>query len=140
MSHKLLFSASLRVRHPSLEAKDIIERVGLVATTAQSVGASRKTKKGGTLNGIYHQTYVSFLLDTKGLDYPEDFIDGEMSKPYLADNLGFSHILKTGGEVEFFLGLHCKGNEGFSFSSTLIENLAKKGISVAFDVYGGEWD
>ncbi|GAB2584648.1 hypothetical protein ISP15_08190 [Dyella jejuensis] len=139
MKNKFLFSASLRITHPTIAAKDIVEALPLKANVVHSIGEPRKTKRGAALQGGYQKTYVSFPLSVDGFDYPENFLLKQVGEPYLSNDAYFESIALTGGKIEFFMGIHCKNNGGFDIDCDLVRKLAKKWISISFDIYGNEW-
>ena len=130
------YDVSFRVFHPNLNPDDICKTLNMNATTKWQVGEQRKTPKGGSLPGVYDQSYCSFQLDhPKGMELA-DFLNhwnGTLLKfkDYLMD------IHSSGGRLEYFIGWYSKGNSGEVFNASLIEQLAKLKIELAIDFYCG---
>jgi len=97
----------------------------------------RKTRQGDSLPGVYDRTYLSFPLDVSYYDSLEGFISSQIEKDYLSNEEFLRSLRQSGGEVEFFLGLCVYENKGIVLDHDLICRLARKSISLSFDLYGG---
>jgi hypothetical protein len=47
----------------------------------------------------------------------------------------FRHIRKTGGRIEFFVGLFSEKNMGAQVPSSLLATMGKLGIDLSLDIY-----
>jgi hypothetical protein len=137
MKNEFLFSASFRIRHPVLAADYILSAIPLYPRIINSVGMQRKTRQGDSLPGVYDRTYLSFPLDVSYYDSLEGFISSQIEKDYLSNEEFLRSLRQSGGEVEFFLGLCVYENKGIVLDHDLICRLARKSISLSFDLYGG---
>jgi len=136
MTSKFLFSASLRVRHASMPARDVVDLFQANPKIVQSMGERRRTQSGSELPGIYDKTYVTFPLDVGIYDFPDDFLMAQFS----AGNTPFvermTRAVDLGCDVEYFFGCSCPGNSGFVLSKELAGYLCRAGVSLSFDIYG----
>lgn len=102
-------------------------------------GEPRMTPKGDKLKGNREETYwTARLHKKKNLSSRkialEDFLTDRLtivkeSKRY------FSHIRKTGGRIEFLIGLFCNKNMGAELPSSLLATMGQLGIDLALDIY-----
>jgi hypothetical protein len=54
-------------------------------------------------------------------------------------NFDYLKLIKdTGGQYHYLLGIYSSDNVMFEFSSDFLNTLAKAGVKVKFDFYGGE--
>lgn len=133
------YAVSLRIWHPTILPDDITEKVGLQLRRKWKVGESRATPQGDTLKGINKQTYWTASLH-KGKNLSsrrcalEDFLIAQVSKLKKSERY-FRHIRKTGGHIEFFVGLFCNKNMGAEITSSLLTSMGHLGIDLSLDIY-----
>ena len=136
MNERFLFDASLRVRHPSMAAAQIVDMFGWEPQVAQSVHEQRRTKVGTLLAGDYKQTYLSFPLETGDHDRPEDFLWAHLAEPDSRDQLAIARAIEAGCSVTYAFGISCPGSSGFELEAKLIEAIHCTGVSLSFYLYG----
>jgi len=138
MKTRFLFSASLRLRHPSMGAAEIVSIFGREPKVAQSAHEPRMTRTGKVLPGRYECTYVVFPLDIDGYDFPDEFLSAHLADAGSAEQLAIRRAVGAGCSVQYFFGISCPGNSGFELSASLIEAVQKSSVSLSFDIYGHE--
>ena len=133
------YCVSLRIWHPKINPDAITKKLGIQPSWKWMAGERRSTPKGNTLKGINKQTYW-----VAGLHREKSLLSRKMAlEDFLADQLAqfekmekyFRHIRKTGGRVEFFVGLFCDKNMGAEFPSRLLATMGKLGIELSLDIY-----
>jgi hypothetical protein len=117
----------------------ITKKLGLQPFRKWLGGEPRSTPKNKKLKGINKQTYWAAelhreknLLSRKtGL---EDFLTEQLGRLKKMEKY-FRHIRKTGGRIEFFVGLFCDKNMGVEVPSSLLAAMGKLGIDLSLDIY-----
>ncbi len=133
------YSVSLRISHPTINPDTITVKLGIQPFRKWMAGEPRLTPKGQTLKGINKGTYwVAELHKEKSLLSRkmalEDFLAEQLAR-FKPMRKYFGHIRKTGGRIEFFVGLFCDKNMGAEFPSSLLETTGKLGIDLSLDIY-----
>ena len=133
------YSVSLRIAHPTVNPDTITMKLGIQPFREWMAGEPRLTPKGQTLKGINKETYwVAELNRGKSLLSRkialEDFLAEQLARFKKMEKY-FRHIRKTGGRVEFFVGLFCDKNMGAEFPSSLLATMGKLGIELSLDIY-----
>lgn len=139
---KETFALSLRVWHPTIDAQDIAESIGIPAKRICRRGEPRQTPKGKALKGVYPDNYyVGDVIRRDEFDTPE--FDNQLTA---CINLALARVspfkeallrLKAAGaRSEFFIGWKIRGNAGLELEPKLMSQLADLGISLSIDVYG----
>ncbi len=128
------YKVSIRVWHPKMDAEEISNRLGLVASRMWTAGSQRKTPTGTPLDGVYTESYCSFRLeppDKVGLvDFLKSFSEGLYRRKDF-----FEEIRSTGGRLEYFIGLFFEVNSGVVFDFDLHSKLAELKIDLSLDLY-----
>lgn len=127
--HKTKTTLSIRVTHPKIKWEEVAEKITLKPEFKWSVGDATNTPSGG----FRKETYCTFRLQENEC-YVDDAIrssleDISMHRDY------FKEIIKSGGEVEFFIGVFIKSNTGFEIDEDLMKHLLDMNISLSFDIY-----
>ena len=126
------FKLALRAWHPRLSAAQVCKILGLRSRFAQSVGEQRTTPKGRPLLGTNVATFCTFPLAQGS----SSALLGAIQKSNQRLKLRETHkITRTGGELEYFLGIFLKGNGGIEFDVELSKELARLKIRLALDIY-----
>jgi hypothetical protein len=114
-------------------------KLGIQPFREWMAGEPRLTPKGETLKGINRESYwVAELHREKSLLSRkialEDFLAEQLARFKKMEKY-FRHIRKTGGRVEFFVGLFCDKNMGAEFPFSLLATMGKLGIELSLDIY-----
>jgi hypothetical protein len=133
------YSVCLRVWHPTINPDTITRKLGLQPSRKWMAGEARSTPKGNKLKGINKETYW-----TAELHREKSLLSRKMAlEVFLTEQLArlkkvekyFRHIRKTGGHIEFFVGLFCDKNMGAEVPSSLLAAMGKLGIDLSLDIY-----
>ena len=139
MSDTSTFRLSFHVSHPTMSASEIVEAFGLPVWLSQSVGEPRKTKNGKLLDGKYKRTNVIFHPHDQPLSFDDASIEAIIKNQL--DNYDIDyiiHLVRSGGECDFLLGIFSSENVMFELSHEVISMLSIAKISMKYDFYGGE--
>ena len=133
------YSVSLRISHPTINPDTITMKLGIQPFREWMAGEPRLTPKGQKLKGINRETYwVAELHREKSLLSRkvelEDFLAEQLTRFKKMERY-FRHIRRTGGRVEFFVGLFCEKNMGAEFPSWLLATMGKLSIELSLDIY-----
>jgi hypothetical protein len=132
------FRVSFHVSHPIFTAERIISTIALQPRYARSAGASRITKQGKDLGGIYAKTDISFAVSDRVLSVDDvllsEFVDQAMDRLALKE---IDQIVSSGGFCFFLIGIYSEGNFLCDFDTRLLSRLASHGIGMKLDFYGG---
>ncbi len=131
----MIFSASLRIYHPSWSLAKVRKHVGLVPKFKHDLGRPRETPDGQPLPGIYERTFASFpLYSGAEISFEDFFHDTLNEKPF--KDLSFDALIASGGSVEILLGMSITDNEWFSLDLHHINFLNMAQIRLTCDIYG----
>lgn len=98
----------------------------------QSVGEQRRTPKGKALLGTNAITFCTFAL----AEGTNEILLEEIRKSNRRLRLRETRkITRTGGNLEYFLGIFLKGNSGFEVDVELAKEFASLRIKLALDIY-----
>ncbi len=102
----------------------------------------RTGPKGNVLSGTNRETYwTARLHKEKSIRSREialgDYLAKQVKK-LNAKEIYFKRIRKTGGHIEFFIGIFCDNNIGAEFPSLLLADVSKLGIDLSLDIYPSE--
>jgi hypothetical protein len=130
----LLSIISLRLWHPTLSAAAIISEFDLKIRFSNSVNEHRKTPTGIPLDGVYKETYCCFQWKEKRLGrLDRDMISG---CEYLEKHLVFlQEFLRTGGRLEFYVGIFLQGDSGFEIDNALFRRMQALGLGLSVEMY-----
>lgn len=136
------YGVSFRLRHPTndLEGlfKQLCEIEGLIPGRIWLVGDERQTIKGKRLDGHYKESYCYVSL-SEGLTRSSDQSLPESIEIFLEKTEAlrdeFTQHVKSGGELEFFIGLYVDGNNDITLNPSLMGKLSELNIELGFDIY-----
>jgi len=131
------FKISLRLRHPSMDPREMSKAIGMDAKFQWRAGDRRMTPAGTLLEGHREHSYCC-------LNFPEDqqkSLSHVLGK-HVSSLRKFKQFLDefhaSGGSAEFFIGWFVDRNSGDILDWSLLRELADLHISLSFDIYGGE--
>jgi hypothetical protein len=128
------FKLLLRAWHPRLTAAKVCQLIDLRPVVSRSIGERRATPKGRLLRGINSSTYCTFEL-AKGSDRRLTAALRDSNARLISRTREIRSFLKSGGTLEYFIGLFVKGNSGLVLEPELVKQAAKLEIRWAFDIY-----
>ena len=136
------YVVSLRFTHPKIDPESITKSVGLVPFRTWMAGKPRTGPKGNVLSGTNRETYwTARLHKEKSIRSREIALEDYLAKQVKklkAKEIYFKRIRKTGGHIEFFIGVFCDNNIGAEFPSSLLADMSKLGIDLSLDIYPPE--
>jgi hypothetical protein len=134
--HPYKFYLSFRVFHPRESVARINKVVGLKPRVQNDVGVRRATPKGHLLDGTYDRTYCSYKLKD-GMNSSLLACLSSWNLYFARRKLGLKKLSRSGGKLEYFLGLYIKSNGGLELDPKLIADAGRLGITFALDIYTG---
>ncbi|WP_155951992.1 DUF4279 domain-containing protein [Pseudoxanthomonas suwonensis] len=130
------YKVSLAIRHPSMPEDHISAALGLVPEHSGSVGAERRTPKGGPLPGVNKASFWRHSFVAPSDDDLEQFLGLTVSQLEAATPF-FKNLIASGGYARLFVGLFLeRENIGIEISPDLQSRCSQLGISLGFDIYG----
>jgi len=133
------YAVSIRIWHPTIDSDNITQNMNIQPSRKLMAGMPRSTPKGYKLKGINKETYwTAELHREKSLLSRkialEDFLTEQLARLRKVEKY-FRHIRKTGGRIEFFVGLFCDRNMGAEVPSSVLAAMGKLGIDLSLDIY-----
>jgi hypothetical protein len=125
---------SVRLRHPSIQAEEIINNIKGVPVIARTGGKNYITPFGKKTNRINKETYVVY-------DFPE--VEHEKlpeaikaANIFLFRNINyFDEFKKRGGRCDYYITLDSKNSYAFTLEPELIMDCTKTGIEIGVEVF-----
>ena len=132
--HPFGYSVSLRVRHPSMDPRQISKALDLKPESSQKAGEPKRTPAGRLLTGVYaHSYWCSVIPHPKRLQL-SPFLESLLVR--LAPQRHFlARISQGGGSAELFVGWYSGSNSGEELSWKLLKRLGELYLSLSLDVY-----
>lgn len=96
--------------------------------------AHHTTPKGRLLQCVNSSTYCTFEL-AKGSDRRLTLALRDSNARLISRTRQIRSFLKSGGTLEYFIGLFVKGNAGLVLEPELVKQAASLDIRLAFDIY-----
>jgi hypothetical protein len=124
-------SLAFRIRHPSLPARAIVDRLRLEPSVHWNAGEPRKTPSGRVLGGVNKTTYVCFIVHVPD-DSPEEVIRRHLAKLHKHQRF-FASVVRAGGTVEYYLTCRSSGAVGVVFKPEFLLELARMHIQLGID-------
>lgn len=132
------FRIAFQVHHPSLPAKDIVDKLRYRTRYEHSVGMERTTKSGQKLPGIYKETAISFILHEEVLTAFDTIPQLLMDFLENVDEPHVKRILSTDGVCSLLFGIYSDTNVFFELPPEVINYLSRLEIGIKLDFYGGD--
>ena len=136
------YKVSLRFSHPKMNPHKITKALGLSPMRSWMVGEPKTTPTGQRLKGINRETYWIARFGGEEPRYSEktDLTEqlSDMTKKLRPVKEFMRAFVKSGGEIEIFIGLFCPQNSGIVIPWEILARLASLRIGVSFDYYPGE--
>jgi hypothetical protein len=131
------FTISLRLRHPSMDPRDMSAAIGAEPHRQWKAGDRRVHPSGTLLEGHRDATYWCLGFPDEKESSLADALERHVArlrncKQFLDD------FHASGGSAEFFIGWFVERNSGDVLEWSLLRELADLHISLSFDVYGSE--
>jgi hypothetical protein len=129
------FRVAIRITHPQILPNLITQKLGRTPDIGHAVGTQRMTPKGTILPGVYLESH--WLLHGPASEYLTPLVEWanetiEGSAPFIDE------LISTGGRLEYFIGCFVSRQLGASLEPSLISKCATLGVTLVFDIYGGE--
>jgi hypothetical protein len=116
-----------------MKANEISRLIGRKPRVSWTVGEPRMTPKGNPLEGIYRETYCSFLLKEgpEATIIPAIQAQNERLKKRITS---INKIWKTGGVLEYFAVLVLKNSGVFVLEPQMMSAMSRLHIRIALDM------
>ena len=130
------YQVSLGLTHQSLPAELISAALSLAPAHSGSVGAERRTPKGGALPGLNKNSFWRHSFTAPRDDELERFLASILERLEESRSF-FKEFIAGGGHARLFIGLFLEQeNIGIEISPDLQKRCSELGISLGFDIYG----
>lgn len=129
------FSVALRIRHPSVDPKEISSQLLWPASFSYMVGHPRCTPKGNPLPGTNKDSFWYADVPIEGGQSLSEVIDS-LNRRLAPHAKYLEQLTQTGAKSEYFIGWYIAGNAGDSLDWKLLEACAALRIRLSFDLYG----
>jgi len=122
-----------------MPASEIISMLGLSAKHFWSAGERIRHVNGRELSVEQPnaKSYCSFPVET-GDNADLEFVLSQQVVLMEEKSVAIKDFLRTGGELEFFIGWYFDGNSGFILDAVLLQQVAALGIALSFDIYASD--
>jgi hypothetical protein len=130
------YKISLRVRHPSIDPREITCVLRLAPSREWRAGEPRTSPRDQPLGGVWPETY--WTARAMEGEWPGKDLSTAIAEllDRLELNRGFlAKVRSEGGTVEFFVGWFFDGNSGDVFECGLLARMADLKINFSLDVY-----
>jgi hypothetical protein len=125
---------SIRLRHPNIQAEDIVNNIKTVPVIARTGGKKYITPFGKTTNRINKETYVVYNCQEVGQMGLSDAI--KAANTFLVRNIDyFNEFRKQGGKCDYYITLDSKSSYAFTLDAELVRDCAKIGIGIGVEVF-----
>ena len=133
MSSPNPYSFAVKVRHPFRDAKEIADRLCLVATHSNVAGQPRVTPTGQPLDGVYAETYCCFYVNVP----EQQQLDESLCKAnaFLAKDRLFVRRLRNEGARFVYSVSFQPGYSAHQLEPETLAAMAKLGVELALSVY-----
>jgi Domain of unknown function (DUF4279) len=131
------YAISLRIRHPSLDPREITKTVKIKPRVSWQAGEARSAPSGQLLGGTRRESYWTSGDLARGKWPRKDLAQAIAA---LLDRLEahkrfFARVHAQGGRSELFIGWYFLGNSGDVLPCELMARLAQSKIDLSFDIY-----
>jgi hypothetical protein len=150
------YSITLRIRHPSVDPREITRHVGFAPQHTWRAGEQRQLDNGEPANGVYRETYWVGLLPQLSVDHLAGRRDPlAVGSETIRDALPaatlyvalmkmkratafWQRLAEQGGTVECLLQMQRNGRCQFELSPALLAALADLRIALSVEVELGQ--
>ena len=127
------FIISLRATHPGKSADEIVRSIGLEAKRAWSAGEPKTSPNGRLLGGNREVSYAAFRMSA-GSDGELTAAIGAIVETLKFRRAALKDLTSSGGALSLFVSWHCTGDNGDTFSASLLGELASLQINLDLNV------
>jgi hypothetical protein len=128
------YKISLRVSHPSADAKSIGMELGLEPVFFYTAGDKKITPKGTAIPGIRKDSF--WYCDIPSDGHQIEAVLERVKDLLTTKQMFLDRLLTTGGRLECFVGwFSCKANSGFILDHVVLGQLGNLGVDIAIDIY-----
>jgi Domain of unknown function (DUF4279) len=133
------FTISLRLRHPAIDPSRITQTLGIEPQHTWKVGEPRRDPAGGTLAGVYRESYwMGRLMDEPQLSSARLSVESVLLQTlaHLRRSHDFLEQLHAeGGVAELHVSLYAREDFRLELSAQTLGLLGRLGLAVALDVH-----
>lgn len=136
------FTLSFRLTHPTRDLEEIYKKLSKAPVFSPGrlwkVGDQRRSQQGAELEGTYNESYCYLTVGDKPQDSSVESLSSAIGRTLMALYplaLDLHELTKSGGGLEFFVGLHIDANSGITFDVALLRKLSDLEIELGLDIY-----
>ncbi|MDP2369136.1 hypothetical protein [Rhodoferax sp.] len=124
---------SIRLRHPTMNVRDISRGMEFVPVVAHQVGDVKTNRAGQALGGRYAESYwVCRPIDTESIGLATAIA---MANQWMSARAVFvTSFGESGGAAEYYLTAYCTGLFGFELDPQLLHQCAALRVKLAVEV------
>jgi hypothetical protein len=132
------FTASLRVRHPSLDPRLIATALSLPPERSRKLGDRRRTPKGNLLPGYEKESSCHFRAVAEATTAEEFIATVDRFLDRLAPAGQFLRSIRAGGgRSDLFVGWFFGVSSALPLDHRWLAKLGELAIDLGLDIYGG---
>jgi hypothetical protein len=134
------YCVAFRISHPNIDPSEITSQLGIEPSSAWKVGDPIVGKNGEFKEGVRnesfwrYQPHKEFRLHSSD-QYLEDYLEKISTEQLKRHKEYFSELVKSGGEINFFIGLFSEYSIGTNFTASLLKQLGELYIDLQLDIY-----
>lgn len=134
------YCVTLSITHPSIMPEEITAALNIEPTHSNKIGEQRTTSKGKLLEGKCTENLWRFTPHEKiRLSADDIFLEDyllSLNQEYGIHKKYFSHLVETGGYIEYFIGWF-EGDHNLvaTFSPKLLKSTSELNIAIGLDAY-----
>lgn len=133
------FTISLRLRHPSIDPSEITQTLGIMPQHSWKAGEPRRDPGGGTLEGVYRESYWMGRLIQEPAQSPAHVsLESVLLQTlaHLRRSHGFLERLDAdGGIAELHVSLFAPEDFQLELSAQSLALLGRLGLAIALDFH-----
>jgi hypothetical protein len=133
------FTISLRLRHPSIDPTEITQTLGITPQHTWKAGDPRRDPGGGTLEGVYRESYWMGRLMQEPAQSPVQVSIESVLLQTLAhlrrSNSFLERLDAEGGIAELHVSLFAREDLQLELSAQSLALLGRLGLAIALDIH-----
>ncbi len=129
------FEIAIRIRHPTIDPKEITSHLCWEPSYSYMVGEPRTTPKGNSIDGINKETFWYVELATATFKDIRNAIESTNNR-LIGHKKYLEELVISEGKIEYFIGWFIENNASEKFPWKLLQECSELRIDLVLDVYG----